>query len=76
MKELKINKLVSICNECIYCEYDPYYDGAGDSGYNCNNINRRIIDDWLWDNTNNPDRLIKTHTGIPTPKWCPLPDKI
>lgn len=74
MKKIKISKIIATCDGCIYCEYDPYYDCSKDSGYDCKKTNRRIIDDWKWDNTNNPKRLCKTEAGIPIPDWCPLPE--
>ena len=72
-----IYKEVSTCDDCPYCEYNPYYSFGTDSGYDCTfgGGRRRIIDDWDWDNLNNPDRLILKYDGIPIPEWCPLPNK-
>jgi len=46
-----------------------------DSGFDCSHDKGgRIIDDWAWDNTNNPNRLNLKRNTIPTPDWCPLED--
>lgn len=71
----KINITVNTCSQCPYCQYNPDYGRSYDSGYDCNHENGgRIIDDWSWDNTNNPKRLNLTHKGIPIPDWCLLED--
>ena len=67
-----IRKEVESCSDCPYCEYDACYDIGRDSGYDCKLIGRRIIDDWEWDNTNNPNCLSKSVEKIPIPDWCPL----
>lgn len=72
----KIETYVKTCSECPYCHYDSDYGRSYDSGYDCthNDSGGRIIDDYSWNNTNNPKRLNLTHKGIPIPSWCPLPD--
>ena len=67
-----IVKEIESCSECPYCEYDAYYDRVRDSGYDCKLVGKRIIDDWDWDNTKNPNRLNKQYEKIPIPEWCPL----
>jgi len=68
-------KKIESCSECPYCVYDPCYDTNKDSGYDCLKENKRIIDDWEWDNSRNPDRLIEKVSFIPIPRWCPLPNE-
>jgi len=70
-----VNVEVDTCSDCPYCHYDGYYDRSRDSGHDCSLGDFRIIDDYEWDNTNNPKRLSLTESGIPIPKICPLPDK-
>ena len=70
-----INMTVETCSDCPFCHYDGHYGMSYDSGYDCTNNNGgRIIDDYGWDNTNNPKRLNLTHKGIPIPSWCSLQD--
>ena len=69
---------IESCSDCPYCRYDGYYDCSKDSGYDCSAKNKRIIDDWDWDNHNNPNRLKKDFddgVDIPMPDWCPLQEK-
>jgi hypothetical protein len=50
-----------------------------DSGYDCRKKGKRIIDDWEYNNTNNPNRIVKDYDNyypIPMPDWCPLEDKL
>ena len=71
----KIELYVNTCNDCPYCQYDGNYGISYDSGYDCSHNNGgRIIDDYHWNNTNNPKRLNLTHERIPIPDWCPLQD--
>ena len=70
----KIGITVSNCSECPYCDYDGYYDCSRDSGYDCTLSDKRIIDDWDWDNQNNPNRLNQKVKLIPIPEWCELKD--
>ena len=63
-KHLKVDKQISSCNECIHCEYDPYYDGRTDSGFDCRLSNRRIVNDYEY----------FSGDSIPIPEWCELPD--
>ena len=75
MKQLNLE--ISSCSECPYCKYDSYYSMGKDSGYDCSKCHKRIIDDWEWNNTNNPNRIVQDYDNsysIPTPKWCPLKD--
>jgi hypothetical protein len=68
-----INMTVETCSECPFCHYDSNYSRSYDSGYDCRNGDGgRIIDDWEWDNTNNPKRLNLKHNGISIPDWCKL----
>ena len=53
---------VESCDDCIFCEYDGYYDRAVDSGYICKLSEKRIIDE--------SDKK----GDIPIPDWCLLPD--
>ena len=62
MKILKLT--INTCLECPYCEYDPYYDCARNSGYFCRKIDKQIIDDY--ELKKRKDKI------IPIPNWCPL----
>jgi len=73
---VKIDREISTCFVCPYCQYDPYYDRSVDSGYNCTLAGRRIIDDWDWDNPNNPNRLELKEEWVPIPDWCPLKEDL
>ena len=75
MATVKLEKTITTCFDCPYCRYDPYYDRSVDSGYDCFLAGRRIIDDWDWDNPNNPERLELKMEDIPIPDWCPLREK-
>ncbi len=75
MKAKKVFLIVNTCSECPYCEYNPDYNMVKDAGYDCKKAGKRIINDWEWNNLNNPNRLNKKFDGIPIPEWCPLPDK-
>jgi hypothetical protein len=72
MKEIRL--YVKNCSECPYCEYDPHYSMSYDSGYDCKLSGSRIIDDWEYNNTNNPNRLSLKTSSIPIPEWCELKD--
>ena len=63
---------ISTCFDCIYCYYNPYYDTTGTRGYECALAKRRIIDDWDWSDSRNPNRLNRRVNSLPIPKWCPL----
>lgn len=75
MKKLVLK--IKNCSECPYCRYDSHYTMSKDSGYDCSKKHKRIIDDWEYNNTNNPNRLVQdydNHYPIPMPNWCPLED--
>jgi hypothetical protein len=78
MEQKKIKKLIKNniqnCFDCPYLEHDGHYDKCQDSGHDCKLSGKRIINDWNWDNTNNPKRLNKKMRGIPIPEWCELDD--
>jgi len=67
---------ISTCFDCVYCYYNPYYNTTGTRGYECALAKRRIIDDWDWSDSRNPNRLNRRVDSLPTPKWCPLKQKI
>ena len=68
-------EIIKTCSDCPYCEYNGHYSKSKDSGHDCNLANRRIINDWDWNDKNNPGRLNKRTNGrLPIPDWCPLPD--
>ena len=63
---------ITSCSVCPYCEFDSYYSMGRDSGYDCKEASKRIIDTYEWDNSNNPKRLCRKMKGIPIPDWCPF----
>jgi hypothetical protein len=64
----KINLTIGSCKECPYCHYNGHYDRNRDSGYDCSETMKRIVDDWDVANDNNPNPA-----GWPDiPDWCPL----
>jgi len=62
MKRLSL--VIKSCNDCPYFEYDAYYDMSRDSGYNCNKVGKRLIDEYYH----------KPNKCVDIPDWCPLPD--
>lgn len=77
MKKLELE--IKNCSECPYLTYDPHYSMSRDSGHDCKKSHRRIIDDWDYNNSNNPKRMVKdwdNNYPIPIPEWCELFDVI
>ena len=73
-----LNLEIKSCSGCPYLTYDSYYSMSVDSGYDCRKSHRRIIDDWDYNNSNNPNRLKKNWDddySIPIPDWCELKNK-
>jgi hypothetical protein len=78
-----INICIEHCNDCPYINYDGHYDRCKDSGYDCKKSNKRIIDDFEYSNSNNPnaqyyydvdkDKMIGD-PNIKIPDWCSLPN--
>lgn len=77
-KEIKL--VIKNCSQCPYKSYDSHYNRSKDSGYDCSKKHKRIIDDWEYSNSNNPNALCNEKNdwcaSIPMPKWCPLPNVI
>ncbi len=59
----KLSLIIEKCSQCPYCLYDPNYGISYNSGYDCNQNGRRIIDDHK---SSIEDYYI--------PDWCPLED--
>lgn len=77
------------CTTCPYMEYDPYYDGPSDSGYDCNHPDApqgRIADDGKLETYSHLmndfyrsqstlfPQLNEPKHPLSIPCWCPLPD--
>lgn len=65
-----INEIVESCWDCPYHSYDSHYSMSTDSGYDCDNAGKRIIDDY------ESSAIHKAGKKIPIPIWCPLPNAI
>lgn len=71
--EKKIELIINNCSECPFLRYNSDYGRSFDSGYDCYKAYKRIIDDYEYDNTNNPKNMCKNgDVPIPIPEWCPL----
>lgn len=68
MKKI-INLVVESCSECPYCRYDGNYNRSRDSGYDCSQTGKRIVDDWDVNNINNEN---PAGWPIQIPDSCPL----
>lgn len=87
-KVIKIYEEVDSCRDCMYCKYDSYYDRSRDSGYDCTQTYKRLVDDYEIKAYNkhvdavldSEDTLfplkitMQDPLGI-IPEWCPLEEK-
>ncbi len=65
---------INSCDDCPFLQYDSDYGRSYDSGYDCKKAGKRIIDDWEYNNRNNPKAMIVLDEDavIPIPEFCPL----
>jgi hypothetical protein len=69
------------CFDCHFCKRISNHTRSSDSGYDCSYANKRIIDDYEYNEPNNPDAQYKYsertkkyegNMDIEIPSWCPL----
>jgi hypothetical protein len=63
----KIELKIKSCSSCPYLRYDSDYGRSYDSGYDCKNSCKRIIDDWEYNKKRTDDNY-----AIEIPDWCEL----
>ena len=60
-----IKLTIKNCGDCPYCEYDSNYGMSYNSGYDCNKLGKRIIEDI--------GSTIPDLTKLSIPDWYELP---